>query len=86
MDILLSNISMEAKLSAPALLQLLGTLARDLQEEYMPYVARVFTHVTNLVHQGLPHGWQHASCRRKPSSIIRIADLMAVLHAFADAV
>ncbi len=41
MRLLLSSLTMEAKLSLEALLDLVAVLARDLQEQYLPYFPKV---------------------------------------------
>jgi hypothetical protein len=41
MRLLLSSLTMEAKLSLEALLDLVAVLARDLQDQYLPYFPKV---------------------------------------------
>ena len=49
---MLDAISMKAALSLEPLLALLGTLARDLQADYMPHIPKVVALLTSLVDGG----------------------------------
>lgn len=52
MQILLDGIRMKATHSLEALLSLLGSLARDLQADYLPFVPRIFTRLSDLIDEG----------------------------------
>lgn len=53
--ILLDALKLEDASSLPPVLHLLSCLARDLQQEFLPYVARVLAALTQLVDSGNPH-------------------------------
>ena len=52
-DILLGAIKLEAAISLPPILHVFSCLARDLQQDFLPYLPRVLTTLTDLVHSGL---------------------------------
>ncbi|BDA46529.1 probable small subunit processome component 20 homolog at N-terminal half [Coccomyxa sp. Obi] len=51
-EILLGAVRMDAALSLEPILALLSVLARDLLDDFVPYVPRVINALTNLVEQG----------------------------------
>ena len=51
-DILLGAVRMDAALSLEPTLALLSVLARDLQEDCVPYAPRIIDALTDLVEQG----------------------------------
>ncbi|KAL0044331.1 hypothetical protein WJX82_000142 [Trebouxia sp. C0006] len=51
-DILLSAIKLEAAISLPPILHVLSCLARDLQQDFLPYLPRVLTSLSDLVDSG----------------------------------
>lgn len=51
-DILLGAVRMDAALSLEPVLALLSVLARDLQEDCVPYAPRIMDALTDLVEQG----------------------------------
>ncbi|KAL0035339.1 hypothetical protein WJX77_001780 [Trebouxia sp. C0004] len=52
MDILLGAIKLEAAISLPPILHVLSCLARDLQQDFLPYLPRVLTSLSDLVDSG----------------------------------
>lgn len=52
MGILLGAVRMDAALSLEPVLALLSVLARDLQEDCVPYVPRIIDSLMDLVEQG----------------------------------
>lgn len=53
LDILLEAVKVEAAISLPPILHVLSCLARDLQQDFLPYLPRVLTTATNLVNSGV---------------------------------
>eukprot|EP00887_Chlorella_sp_A99_P000887 scaffold5.g887.t1 len=53
LDLLLGGLRMDAALSLEPLLELVGVLARDLQEEFLPHLPRVAAALADLVDEGL---------------------------------
>lgn len=51
-DILLEAVKVEAAISLPPILHVLSCLARDLQQDFLPYLPRVLTTAVNLVNSG----------------------------------
>lgn len=51
-DVLLPRLRLEASLSLEPLLELTGTLARDLQQDYLPVLDQVLTALADLVDEG----------------------------------
>ena len=51
-DILSEAVKVEAAISLPPILHVLSCLARDLQQDFLPYLPRVLTTATNLVKSG----------------------------------
>ena len=58
--ILLGCLRMEALLSLEPVLELLGTLARDLQGDYLPLLPSVLTALADVVDEGGCHSQQRA--------------------------
>lgn len=58
-DILLQAVKVEAAISLPPILHVLSCLARDLQQDFLPYLPRVFTTATNLVNSGVKLTLEH---------------------------
>lgn len=58
-DILLGAVRMDAALSLEPVLALLSVLARDLQEDCVPFVARIIAALTQLVLQGTQTPFLH---------------------------
>ena len=52
LEVLLGGLRMEAVLSLEPLLELIGTLARDLQADFLPALGRVLTALADLVDEG----------------------------------
>ena len=52
MEVLLGAVRMDAALSLEPILALLSVLARDLQDDFVPFVPRVIDAFTALVEQG----------------------------------
>lgn len=52
MDILLAAVRMDAAPSLEPILELIATLARDLQADFLPYLPRVTAALSDLVHSG----------------------------------
>ncbi|KAL4860053.1 Small subunit processome component 20 [Chlorella vulgaris] len=62
LGVLLGGLRMEAELSLEPLLELIGTLARDLQQDFLPALPSVLDALANLVDAGLdrePEQLQH---------------------------
>lgn len=51
-DIVLEAVKVEAAISLPPILHVLSCLARDLQQDFLPYLPRVLSTATNLVNSG----------------------------------
>ena len=60
LDILLSPLGLGAALSLEPLLELTGTLARDLQDDFLPHLPRVAAVLADLVDEGAAAGWEVA--------------------------
>ena len=55
-ETLLSAVNMEAHLSLEPVLMLLGTLARDLQADYLPFLPKIVDALSTVLEQGAaPH-------------------------------
>lgn len=54
MEVLLDALHMAAVHSLEALLALLGTLPRDLQADFLPYIPAILTRLADLVDEGNP--------------------------------
>ena len=52
-DILLQAVKVEAAISLPPILHVLSCLARDLQQDFLPYLPRLLSTATNLVSSGV---------------------------------
>ena len=71
-QILLDALKLEHALSLPPVLHLLSCLARDLQQDFLPYIPRLLASITQLVDSGeqaLPTtaSWQQLRQRRTGS-------------------
>jgi hypothetical protein len=52
MDILLRAVHTEAELSMEPILILIATLARDLQHDYLVFIPRILSTLTQVIEQG----------------------------------
>lgn len=51
-DTLLTAVKLKNALSLPPILHLLSCLARDLQQDFLPYIPRVLAVLTGLIESG----------------------------------
>ena len=51
-DILLGAVKLESAISLPPILHVLSCLARDLQQDFLSYLARVLSKLCSLVESG----------------------------------